>query len=421
MKRIRILWLLVCIVALISSCASTAKFKDEPPSPGTAFVCLPVNLWVDHVDGKRLYWNQRTRHEIAAGQHELTVGYNMNTYYGYDRATGIKITGMFEEGKSYYIFPNVLDRKIHLNLVENSESQKQIVLTQKSIFAVAFISYSPDGSELLASHKKAVNIYDANDGTLKKTLEHSSDITVAIWSPDGTKIISTEKNGMIKIWDTESGNLIKSINANKGYIIIEISPDGTKLLGNSGNDLKIWDINSGAELVSVEKLYKFFGVSSFAFSPDGQYFAATFADETTRVYSINGGAPIFSISDKKIKYLVTEFVDNNTLIAVMYRGLLSEPKDASIDISSNKVTELKSEYIPKRNYSFDNNKTVSVITFDGGGGDTYTFLHVKDIKSGKIEKSFTTPQVDIVDIDVSPVKNELITFSSDGKIRFWDF
>ncbi|MDR2716554.1 MAG: hypothetical protein LBB89_00615 [Treponema sp.] len=434
MKKMKIMGALIITAMVLINCASTASFKDVPPSAGTAFVCLPINVWIDHVDGERVLWVEKTRHEIAAGAHQLSVGFRYSDVYTIYSATDIILNGIFTEGKSYYVIPSVKRGKVYLNLVETSEQpQNQITLPNYKAPAFSYTQprYSPDGSMLLVNYKNILYIYNVNDGMLVKTLTgHSKEVTTGLWSPDGTKIISGDQSGAIIIWDVSSGSEVRSIRGNKGPVSfagLKITPDGAKILGNGGDILKIWDINDGSELFVSEKIYRWGANSFFTLSPDGQYFAATFDDNTLRVYSINGGLPIFRIAgEKRTRYFPFEFIDGNTLIAVYCEPIriYSNPEQVSIDIKSNRTTKFESEYIPRTNlsnYNYDGSKVFSQKTTVAGNG-IYYFIQAADAKTGDTVSAFSSPRVDIISFDVSPVENKVAGFThGEGKIRFWDF
>jgi WD40 repeat protein len=441
MKKIKIVGLLIIAAAFFASCMTTKPpkpFRDVPPSANNAFITLAEEMAVTHVDGRRVSWNSATRrYEIAAGNRELTLRYRTSTYdisgrQIWETASGIKFNGMFEAGKSYIILNHVegiasryrtTGRRVAVFVIENTEQSKiQITLPNYKPSTTAMVGafFSPDGSRLLVVHDKALYIYNANDGTLEMTIRERSGIIGAggIWSPDGAKIIAVTPRA-IRIWDSSTGNVISSINITRARFanMLHITPDGSKLVGQSGNILKVWDINSGAELVSINGLYRMLGIAFITLSPDGQFFAATFND-ATRVYSISGGEPIFSIGQRRETYIPIEFIDSNTLIASQWvGGIFGQPKEISIDISSRQVTELEDEYIPRIRYSHDGSRILNTRL---AGGRRY--IQEIDAITNETVRQFTSPNADITVLMPSPVENKFATFSFiDGKIRIWEF
>lgn len=113
-----------------------------------------------------------------------------------------------------------------------------------------------------------------------KTLYFESVNTIN-FSPDGRYLAASNKNGIIKIWDVDSGrNLMTLIGEGSS---IDFSPDG-KYLASGGNDIRIWDVQSG-NLIRTLKCNNAW-ISLVKFSPDGKYFAAGSGDETIKLWEI---------------------------------------------------------------------------------------------------------------------------------------
>ena len=437
MKKIKIIGLLIVTIVLLNSCVSMLTkppkpFKDIPAaSSGVAFITLSEEMQVTHVNGRRSSMSSSTkRHQIAAGHHELTVSYRTVTYDATGkqrrvRATGIKLSRMFEEGKSYVILNEVegyYSQRVRVVIVENTEqSLIQIPLPKykPSTIAIVPIAFSPNGSQFIVTKDNLLYLHNTIDGKLINTIKHSSKIIGVLWSPDSSRFITVEER-RIRIWEAASSNETRSISIprTRFAMMLHITPDGSKLVGNSGNTLKVWDINSGAELVSIDRLYQTFGIAFISLSSDGQYFAAAFNDNTTRVYSINGGTPIFSIGERRLTYIPIEFLDNNTLIALLREGgILRQPKYVSINISANQVTELESEHVPSMNYSNDGSKIISLKLSNGR-----SYIEEVNAVTGEVINRYTSPNADISSLVLSPAENKFATFSFiDGKIRIWEY
>ena len=67
--------------------------------------------------------------------------------------------------------------------------------------------WSPDGTRLLTSYEKGVaRIWDAESGEVLLTYAgHLDQVWAAAWSPDGTRVASGDLTGLVKIWDAETG------------------------------------------------------------------------------------------------------------------------------------------------------------------------------------------------------------------------
>ena len=433
MKRIQFTGLLLIIAFLLSGCMTmmTPKpYKEKPVSGGTASLRLGKDIIVTHVDGKRVSMAGSKQHPIAAGQHELTITYYKLTDMGNgtikrEKAKGMKINDMFEEGKNYLVLYDTKGYYVSVFLVDcTDESKVQIALPKykRTIMPFVGLYFSPDSSKLLVIHDKQLYIHNSDDGTLEKTLQGHDKFVGAggLWTPDGSKIITANPTA-IKIWDVSSGSEYKSIPIAKAKlaIMLHVTPDGSKIVGQSGNTLKVWNLESGAELQSIEKLYQFLGIAFISLSPEGQYFAAAFADNTTQVLPVNGGPAILTIGQKGETYMPIEFADENTLIALKRSGgIFSAPKYVSVNIGSKQITELSGEYFPRISYSSDGSKIFKVSAVEEGR----RYVTEIDAATKKAMRCFSTPSADVFSLMLSPVDNRFATFSfTDGMIRIQEF
>jgi WD40 repeat protein/tetratricopeptide (TPR) repeat protein len=84
-----------------------------------------------------------------------------------------------------------------------------------------------------------------------------------------------------------------------------ISPDGTRLAGGFGNTLKVWDLVSGKELLSLEEHTAL--ANCLAFSPDGTQIASGAADMSIKLWDLATGKATNTLRGhdkavKKIRY-----------------------------------------------------------------------------------------------------------------------
>jgi len=434
MKRMKMVGLLVCIAACLSgrTMASAASKDPVVPSPGMALVSTSLGE-VKKIDGKSVAWKAGSQHEIAAGEHTLLVQHFKELI-----SSGTEITYRFEEGKSYFISVEFFDIEgetggfsLYVDIADLSVTpQQQIELPPKTDLWPGSVSFSPDGSMVVISNNKSVEIYGVKSGALVKQLKgHAAMVRACTWSPDGTKIISGDGKGIIKIWDASSGAEIKSITG-KGYVSrLKVTPDGTKIIGNRVNGVSpmqpitAWDINSGVELFSIKNNLRD-AVNGreipFAVSRDGKYFAAMFetGKSTQRrrmqVYSMDDQKQIYE-SENTVRPLA--FIDSNTLITY-YNGT---KELALLNIPSNTSTRIqqKDSFIQSADLSFDGKK---IILFCGGARN---FVRIVDVGTGNTDLTFSIASSSnylpyILATAVSPVENKLAVLGK-NKIYFFDF
>jgi WD40 repeat protein len=117
---------------------------------------------------------------------------------------------------------------------------------------------------------------------------HTSGVLRAAYSPDGSRVVTAGYEGVVKVWDVQTGKQLLSfagIAKNQAITSIAYSPDGKTIIAR-GSPLmmsdkvvvRAWDARSGQELFSHHPppapTRPPFLVPPFAYSPDGQHMVA---------------------------------------------------------------------------------------------------------------------------------------------------
>ncbi len=109
-------------------------------------------------------------------------------------------------------------------------SETGLRLSQSS--PIQFACYSPDGTKLaLCGLNGNTWIYNAADGQVLAELNHGDTESHAVFSPDGTLLLTFTKTGDFTIWHVPTGTMVTRYAGHTGLVQrAEFSPDGTHFL-----------------------------------------------------------------------------------------------------------------------------------------------------------------------------------------------
>jgi hypothetical protein len=115
------------------------------------------------------------------------------------------------------------------------------------------IEYSPDGSIIALASSLGICIYDPESLQELRVIPTSGWITGMAFSPDGSRIVSGSKDGMVELWDAETGQQLLSIRASGDEItgVAYSSDDRFVAYGSADGRVHIWSARSGLEVRSL--------------------------------------------------------------------------------------------------------------------------------------------------------------------------
>ncbi|MDO8707065.1 TIR domain-containing protein [Pseudomonas sp.] len=157
--------------------------------------------------------------------------------------------------------------------------------------------FSPDGSHIVTtSWDGTAKLWLAATGKMISSLDgHRRTVTHAAFSPDGTRIVTTGWDGSAQVWDAIDGKLIVSLSAHKERVVFAaFSQDGRRILTASfDHTAKLWDAVGGKLLSSLDGHTE--RVVSAAFNHDGTRVLTASFDHTAKLWDATGGKLLFTL------------------------------------------------------------------------------------------------------------------------------
>ena len=143
-------------------------------------------------------------------------------------------------------------------------------------FVEFFLNRSADGSrELKRSQTNDYNVevWDPRGKKLISSITGMSGVVnVANISPDGRKVVTAERNGIVGVWDAATGKQLILLEGHEDQPHdARFSPDG-KMIVSGGRDgtARTWNPETGAQ-IAVHKQHGGNYVDTVSFSPDGKW------------------------------------------------------------------------------------------------------------------------------------------------------
>jgi WD40 repeat protein len=122
------------------------------------------------------------------------------------------------------------------------------------------VSWNPDGTQILAAYHNT-RIWDAQNGTELFEFEGEPDLVQnAVWNPDGTRILTFSLGGA-KVRDAEDGTTVLRLPGSPAVWNSAGTRIVTKPLPGEAFGLKVWDVQTGAELFTLGRRHHIFSLS----------------------------------------------------------------------------------------------------------------------------------------------------------------
>ncbi|WP_129626825.1 eIF2A-related protein [Candidatus Oscillochloris fontis] len=172
--------------------------------------------------------------------------------------------------------------------------------------------FSPDGSRILTtSWDNTARLWDHSGQLLVTFSGHTEGVNYAVFSPDGKHILTASVDGTARLWDVSGQHLVTLSGHTDSVTHAIFSPDGTRILTASlDTTARLWDLN-GELLATLSEHTEL--VSSIAFSPDGTRILTASWDDTARLWDTNG-QHLATLSGHRIGVMSAVFSPDGTRI-----------------------------------------------------------------------------------------------------------
>jgi WD40 repeat protein len=282
---------------------------------------------------------------------------------------------------------------------------------QRSFGHFSHVAFSPDGTKVATTDVNGtIRLMDSQRGNRIFSLSgHIAPVYHAVFSSDGQRLATAGENG-VRLWDARTGlellALPVGVGPGDGFAF---SPDGHSIVtashdGPGQATLTLWDADSGAKR---KVLKPGTAIASVAFSPDSARFATAGRNDTVRLRDAKTGEEVLVLESRGQRIVRVVFSPDGNQIAAG-----GEIWNAHTGALLHSLDQAPKETTSRLAFSPEGDRVA--------GRSEQGTLTVWDARSGAIRVAFQAGGDRDLSLAFSPDGGSIAAAREDGTVRLWD-
>jgi WD40 repeat protein len=297
------------------------------------------------------------------------------------------------------------------------------VLREEEYAAPSTMAVTSDGKRAVVANGNWLEIWDLESGEMFSTMDsaHTGPVTSMVGMPGNSSLFTGSEDGTVREWDIETGTELDKLDF--GYGIgpainaIARSPDGGNLVVVADWLIRIWDLRSRKEIMTIERMDR--DITSVEITPDGEYFIVGSRSGVVSVFNIGTGREVKSFTALPN---VSDFIvlpDGKSLVVA------SGASASFYDLGTGDLLSQVQGQIPNGSVEVTSG---GMISNDGTKMAYATFdyateagtIHIVDLTTGNEVLTLEGHKGWVTSLALMPDGSKLLSGSWDNTVRLWD-